>query len=224
MVQRRDVLKACLCWLPAAGVGPVIAQTGADALDLLAQFMRQVRSGRAQFVQVVTSASRQGQPPRSKTSSGTLEFQRPGRLRLVYRKPFEQTLVADGQTLWLHDPDLNQVTARRQSQVLGNTPAALLTSAADLQGLQADFQLRAEANRDGLQWVRATPKAADGQIQQALLGLRQTDKGPELVVIDVLDGLGQRSVLTFSALDINPTLASDTFVFRPPAGADLMRP
>jgi outer membrane lipoprotein carrier protein len=32
--------------------------------------------------------------------------------------------VADGQTLWLHDVDLNQVTARKQEQVLGSTPAA----------------------------------------------------------------------------------------------------
>ena len=224
MVLRRDVLKVCACWISAACLGPAQAQPATDGLELLGQFMRQVRSGRAQFVQVVTSVPRQGQPQRSKTSSGTLEFQRPGRLRLIYKKPFEQTLVADGQTLWLHDPDLNQVTARRQSQVLGNTPAALLTSVSDLQGLQADFQLRAEPFRDGLQWVRATPKLTDGQIQSALLGLRQTDKGPELVVVDVLDGLGQRSVLSFSSLEINPLLAPDTFVFRPPAGVDLVRP
>jgi outer membrane lipoprotein carrier protein len=37
--------------------------------------------------------------------------------------------VADGQTLWLHDVDLNQVTARKQAQVLGSTPAALIAAA-----------------------------------------------------------------------------------------------
>jgi outer membrane lipoprotein carrier protein len=224
MVRRRNLLQASVgCWY-LAGLGSAFAQGGSEALDLLAQFMRQVRSGRAQFVQVVTSIPRPGQAPRSKTSSGTLEFQRPGRLRMVYKKPFEQTLVADGQTLWLYDIDLHQVTARRQSQVLGNTPAALLTSAADLQGLQADFQLVAEPVRDGLQWVRAMPKVAEGQIQWALLGLRKTDKGPELAVIDVLDALGQRSVLTFSAQELNPALPAETFVFRPPAGVDLVRP
>ena len=45
-----------------------------------------------------------------------------------YRKPFEQTIVADGQTLWFYDVDLNQVTQRPQAQALGNTPAALLAS------------------------------------------------------------------------------------------------
>lgn len=224
MVQRRTLVLAGACSLFAISLCTARAQGSGEGLELLSQFMRQVRSGRAQFVQVVTPVPRQGQPQRSKTSSGTLEFQRPGRLRLVYTKPFEQTLVADGQTFWLHDPDLNQVTARRQSQVLGNTPAALLTSAADLQGLQADFQLVAEPSREGLHWVRATPKESQGQIQSALLGLRKTGKGSELVVIDVLDALGQRSVLTFSALDINPALPVETFVFRVPAGVDLVRP
>jgi outer membrane lipoprotein carrier protein len=44
---------------------------------------------------------------------------RPNRFRFHYRKPFEQTIVADGQTLWLHDVDLNQVTARKQAAGTG---------------------------------------------------------------------------------------------------------
>jgi outer membrane lipoprotein carrier protein len=196
----------------------------ADGLDLLTQFMKQARSGRAQFSQSVTSPSKAGQPPRVKTSSGSFEFQRPGKFRFDYRKPFVQVLVADGQTLWLHDVDLNQVTARKQAQVLGSTPAALLTAASDLEALKADFVFKAEADRDGLHWVSATPKVADGQIRAVLLGLRAADKGPELVVMDVQDSLGQRSVLTFSAFELNPVLSAQTFVFRMPPGVDVIRP
>jgi len=196
----------------------------AQGLELLSLFMKQVRSGQAAFTQVVTSPSRAGQPPRQKTSSGALAFHRPGQFRFVYKKPFAQTLVADGQNFWLHDVELNQITVRKQNQVLGGTPMALLTSAADLKALEADFQLRSEPVRDGLEWVRATPKAQDVQIQSLLAGLRQTDKGVELVVIDVQDSLGQRSVLTLSGLEINPTLSADTFVFRVPAGVEVLRP
>lgn len=191
---------------------------------LLGQFLQQVRSGRAQFTQVVTSLPRAGQPPRSRTSSGTLEFQRPGRFRFVYRKPFEQVLVADGQMLWLHDVDLNQVTARKQTQALGSTPLGLILSATDLAGLQAAFQLQPEPAREGLQWVRATPKASDGQFQHALAGLRQGDKGPELAVLEVLDSLGQRSVLTFSGFEANAVIRPEAFQFQVPAGADVIRP
>ena len=141
----------------------------ADSVDLLAQFMKQARSGRADFTQVVTSPTKAGQVTRTKTSSGRFEFQRPGKFRFDYRKPFLQTLVADGQTLWLHDVDLNQVTARPQSQVLGATPAALLTAASDLQALKADFQFTPEPAQEGLQWVRARSARSWSACVSALL-------------------------------------------------------
>lgn len=220
-ISRRLAWVAAL-WVLAGVAWPAWAH--ADGLEALSQFIQQTRSGRAQFTQVVTSPTRQGQPPRSKTSSGSFEFQRPGKFRFDYRKPFVQTLLADGQTLWMHDVDLNQVTARNQAQVLGSTPVALLTAATDLEGLKADFTFKAEPDREGLQWVRATPKKADGQIQSVLVGLRAADKGVSLAVLDVQDSLGQRSVLAFSAFELNPALPASSFVFKVPAGADVIRP
>jgi outer membrane lipoprotein carrier protein len=212
-----------LGWLWVCLLCP-LTQAQAQGVELMALFMKQVNSGRASFTQVVTSPSKAGQPPRQKTSSGSLEFHRPGQFRFVYKKPFAQTLLADGQNFWLHDVELNQITVRKQNQVLGGTPMALLTSAADVKALEADFQLRSEPAREGLEWVRATPKAQDGQIQSLLAGLRKTDKGVELLVIDVQDSLGQRSVLTLNGLELNPALGADTFVFRPPAGVEVIRP
>ena len=220
-ISRRLAWVAAL-WVLAGVAWPAWAH--ADGLEALSQFIQQTRSGRAQFTQVVTSPTRQGQPPRSKTSSGSFEFQRPGKFRFDYRKPFVQTLLADGQTLWMHEVDLNQVTARNQAQVLGSTPVALLTAATDLEGLKADFTFKAEPDREGLQWVRATPKKADGQIQSVLVGLRAADKGVSLAVLDVQDSLGQRSVLGFSAFELNPALPASSFVFKVPAGADVIRP
>ena len=219
MPSRRTILS----WAAAVPVLPA-AWAQSDGQALLGQFLQQVRSGRAQFSQVVSSPPRAGQPPRVRNSSGTLEFQRPGRFRFVYRKPFEQTLVADGQMLWLHDVDLNQVTARKQAQALGSTPLGLILSATDLGALQAAFQLQAEPARDGLQWVRATPRASESQIQHALAGLRAGDKGPELAVLEVLDSLGQRSVLSFTGFEVNATMRPETFHFQVPAGADVIRP
>src|SRR3954468_16038606 len=88
----------------------------AGAMESLENFVRTAKSGRAEFTQVVTAPPRDGQPARTKSSSGTFEFQRPSHFRFEYRKPFDQTIVADGQTLWLYDKDLNQVTQRRQAK------------------------------------------------------------------------------------------------------------
>ena len=199
----------------------------ADGLESLQSFVATVTSGRANFSQVVTAPAREGQAPRSKTSSGTFEFSRPNRFKFLYQKPFEQSIVADGQTLWLYDADLNQVTARKQSAVLGSTPAALIAAAPDLRALQADFTLAAAPEKDGLEWVVATPKAKDGQLQAVRVGFRAGDKTAakpaELAALEILDSFGQRSVLSFSKVEVNPSLPKDTFQFNPPKGADVIR-
>jgi len=199
----------------------------ADGLEALELFIRSAASGRAEFTQVVTSPPREGRSPRSKTSSGTFEFVRPHHFKFVYRKPFEQTIVADGQTLWLYDVDLNQVTARKQSSALGSTPAALIAAAPDLRSLQAEFTLAAAPDKDGLQWVLATPKAKDGQLQAVRVGFRTGEisgvKWSQLAALEILDSFGQRSLLNFSKLELNPTLPHNTFQFKPPQGADVIR-
>jgi outer membrane lipoprotein carrier protein len=192
----------------------------ADGLKSLEKFVSTVQSGRAEFTQAVTSPAKEGQAARVKTSSGSFEFARPNRFKFVYRKPFEQTIVGDGQTLWLFDVDLNQVTARKQADVLGSTPAALIASAPDLQALQTHFSLQAAPERDGLQWVQATPKVRDGALQSIRLGFADG----ALKVLEMTDNFAQRSVLTFKAMELNPKLGADAFVFTPPKGADVVRP
>jgi outer membrane lipoprotein carrier protein len=197
------------------------AQTAlADGLESLENFVKTVKTGRAEFTQVVTSPPKEGQAVRSKTSTGTFEFQRPSKFRFIYKKPFEQSIVADGQTLWLYDADLNQVTARKQSQVLGSTPAALIASAPDLRALQADFDLQPAADKDGMQWVVATPKTKDGQLQSVRIGFRA---GNELGALEIADSFGQKSVMSFAKVEVNPSIAGESFQFKPPVGADVVR-
>lgn len=191
----------------------------ADGLKSLDSFMASTQAGQAEFTQVVTSPAKDGKAARSKTSSGTFAFQRPGRFKFVYQKPFEQTIVADGQTLWLYDADLNQVTKRAQAQALGTTPAALLTSAPDLKALRAEFTLEAAPAQDGLEWVVARPKGKDGQLQSVRVGFA----GEQLAALDILDSFGQRSLIRFTGLHSNPALPATTFQFQPPAGADVLQ-
>lgn len=191
----------------------------ADGLKSLESFVKTVKSGRADFTQTVTAPPRDGQPSRAKTSSGTFAFQRPGKFKFDYQKPFAQAIVADGKTLWLYDADLNQVTQRTQAQALGSTPAALIAAAPDLRALQAEFALEAAPERDGLQWVKATPKSKDGQLQNVQIGFQ----GDALAALEILDSFGQRSVLMFSKVEVNPALPAGAFSFKVPAGADVVK-
>jgi len=205
----------------------VLAQTSTDALDALGQFLKQSNSGRAQFTQVVSSPARADQAPRRKTSSGTFEFQKPQQFRFAYQKPFVQTMVSDGQLLWWYDADLNQVTVRKQSQLLGQTPAAFIASSGDLKALQAEFNLKAEPDAEGLQWVNATPKQSEGALQIIRVGLKPATSAttpPVLAVLEIVDGLGQSSRLSFQNCEVNLKLPADTFQFKTPTGAQVIRP
>lgn len=182
----------------------------ADAVDRLREFVRDARSGRATFTQTVTPAD----GSRAKVSSGTFEFTRPDRFRFDYLKPYPQSIVADGQKVWMHDPDLNQVTVRKVDQALGATPAALLAG----NTLERDFTLSAQPARDGLDWARATPKAADGGFQWIAVGFR----GAQMASIEILDRFGQRTRLVLDTMTPNAALAPERFRFVPPAGADVL--
>lgn len=199
----------------------------ATGLQDLENFVLTVKTGKAEFTQVVTSPAKEGQAPRVKTSSGQFEFSRPGRFRFDYAKPFAQTIVADGQTLWLFDQDLNQVTARKQSQVLGSTAAALIAAAADVQALQADFVLTDAPEKEGLHWVTAMPKSKDSQLQLVRVGFKvvlgSAAQTGTLNVLEILDSFGQRSVLTFKQFQVNPVLPVKAFEFKAPLGADVIK-
>lgn len=184
----------------------------ADAVDALRAFVRDVKTGRANFTQTVSSPD----GVRKKTSSGSFEFARPNRFRFAYSKPFEQLIVADGQKVWLHDVDLNQVTVRALDQALGATPAALLAGGA----LDQDFTLTALPARDGLDWVQALPKAKDAGVTQLRVGFR----GPTLAALEIVDAFGQRSLLQFSQVEQGVALPAERFRFTPPAGADVVGP
>ena len=182
----------------------------ADAVDTLKDFIRDVKTGRAQFTQTVTSPDGAKKRP----SSGSFEFARPNRFRFAYVKPFEQLIVADGNKVWIYDADLNQASSRKFSSALGATPAALLAGGS----LDQDFDLAPLPAKDGLDWAQATPKLKDGAFKTVRIGFR----GKDLAAVEIVDAFDQRSLLQFSQFASGMRFPDDTFRFSPPAGADLI--
>ena len=207
----RQPMKRCR-FLLAGLLAGLLVSTGAhaDPVDTLREFARDVKSGRANFSQTVSSPD----GAKKKTSSGSFEFSRPNRFRFAYSKPFEQLIVSDGQKVWLHDIDLNQVSVRLLDQALGSTPAALLAGGA----LERDFELSVLPARDGLEWVLAKPRLKDGTVAELRVGFR----GKDLAALELVDAFGQRSVLLFSAVQQGVAVPAERFRFVPPAGADVI--
>ena len=191
-----------------AALAVASAAASATPTDDLRDFVKSVKTGRSSFTQTVTSPE-----GKQKTSTGSFEFSRPNRFRFVYDKPYAQTVVGDGSKVWIYDPDLNQVSSRKMGDALGTTPAALLVST----NIDQAFTLADQPDKDGLQWVQASPKQAEGTIRWLKLGFRNH----ALAKLEIADSFGQDSMLVFTSFQPNAALPADTFVFTPPKGADV---
>jgi outer membrane lipoprotein carrier protein len=198
-----------LIFAACAAIG--VASVHANGLDDFLAFNASTKTATARFEQQVYD--RAGKVV--DRSSGTFAFARPGKFRWAYEKPYKQLLVADGTKLWIHDPDLNQVTVKRMDAAISSTPAALLAGKDDITRL---FTLRDAGSADGLDWVEASPKSPDTGFERVRLGL----DGKVLVAMELNDQLGGRSMLRFTQMKPNARIPADAFAFSPPAGADVL--
>jgi outer membrane lipoprotein carrier protein len=189
---------------------PLLAWAG--GLEKLDRFVASTASARAEFQQTVLDAK----GTTVQQARGTMEFQRPGRFRWTYVKPYEQLIVGDGEKLWIYDRDLKQVTVRSLGEALGATPAALLAGSNDL---HASFHLKEGGKGQGLEWVEATPKARETPFQRIRMGF---DGAGTLVAMELEDGLGQTTAFRFSNLQRNPAIDPARFRFAPPPGTDVI--
>jgi outer membrane lipoprotein carrier protein len=148
-------------------------------------------------------------------SRGELLLSRPGKFRWSVEKPYRQLVVGDGERVWIHDEDLDQVVVRRMGQALGSTPAALLAGREDV---EKAFRWRELGPADGLDWLEAVPVGPDATFTQIRLGF----DGRALAALALTDTFGQTTRVDFGAMERNPTLPPDAFRFVPPKGASVI--
>lgn len=202
-MKHRLFLLAALCF-------PLLAQAG--AVDSLKQFLDNTRSFRAEFSQSVLSKS--GRKPQN--SAGKLAFQKPGKFRWDVERPYPQLMVGDGKKVWIHDPELEQVTVKKMDQALGATPAALLSGSSDI---LKNFNLSEGGSSEGLEWAEARPKSQEASFDRVRLGFAPDG---QLKAMEMFDNFGQSTTLRFHQPERNPALPASLFQFTPPKGADVI--
>src|SRR5690606_4246376 len=120
--------------------------------------------------------------------------------------------------IWLYDADLEQVTVRKLDVALSSTPAMLLSGEGTLTD---NFEVTDAEERSGVLWVRMQPKRNDTDFKSVSLGFAGA-RAQNLRYMELADKLGQTTLLEFSNLVRNPTLDPSLFVFKVPAGADVI--
>lgn len=148
-------------------------------------------------------------------SEGTFYLQRPGRFRWEYRAPMEQVIVADGDRVWLHDIELDQISHQSQSSALDGTPAQLLASN---EPIDRHFEIVTWDPGDGRDWVELQPKKADGQVTRIRIGFI----GEALDTLLMEDSFGQITRFSFLDTKRNPKLDAKLFKLDRPIGGDFL--
>ncbi len=183
----------------------------AAGLQRFSEFINETLTARGEFEQKIFDRNRK----LLQESRGTLAFSRPGKFRWSYVKPYAQLIVGDGSKVWIYDEDLKQVTVKKLDQALGSTPAALL--AGNNEAMRA-FNLSDRGEKDGLEWLEALPRDKESGFERIRMGFNSSG----LKVMELVDSLGQTTVLRFASLERNPRLDPGLFRFSPPKGADVI--
>ena len=148
-------------------------------------------------------------------SQGRIALAVPRQFRWEYETPFPQLIVADGTRVWIYDPDLEQVQVRAQDAEEQRSPLSALT---DPDELERQFILSDGGHHEGLDWVTLEPRGEDAGFSSGRLGFAQG----QLLRMDMLDSLGQRTRIEFSGWKRNPAFDPGTFRFVPPPGVDVI--
>src|SRR6266540_1661015 len=201
--------------LAGASLGILLALAASEArassLEGFSEFISETLTARGEFEQKIFDHNRK----LLQESRGVLAFSRPGKFRWTYVKPYAQLIVGDGSKVWIYDEDLKQVTVKKLDQALGSTPAALL--AGNNEALRA-FKLSDRGAKDGLEWLEALPRDKESNFEKISMGFGSSG----LEVMELVDTLGQTTVLRFASLERNPRLDPGLFRFSPPKGADVI--
>lgn len=190
------------------GLSPVYA---AEDFARLTDFTDNLDSFTSNFEQTLYDAD--SHP--LKTSTGSIALKRPGRFVWQYETPDPQTIVSDGEKVWLYDIELEQVTVSPLTERASGTPLSLLMGGTPL---EESFVIKTLGEAEGIVWFELTPKSADTDFEQIFLGLNESG----LAVMELRDSFDQATQIRFNEFQSGVTLDDERFLFVPPDGVDVI--
>jgi outer membrane lipoprotein carrier protein len=206
----------------AAAAAPVTSAAPRLALKEVVERVQKRYDGakdfRARFNQTLTNAAF----GRKRSSAGEVLLKKPGRMRWNYAQPEPKMYLADGNTLWLFEPEDKQ--AFKQDLKSSQLPAAL----AFLSGqgkLSAEFDItladaKTPYGTPGDYRLSLSPKTPQAQVKTILFVVDpKTFDVRESVITDQQANIND---LLFSDIRTNTNLPDATFRWAPPAGVRLI--
>jgi len=193
---------------------PAAALDVAAVVEGIQNFYAEAQDFQAAFTQTYTYQIYD----RKQVSNGTVFFKKPGRMRWDYQKPTPKVFVADGQTLWVYEPEESQVF--RSDLKNAQVPAALSFMSGEGK-LSDEFEAKLLASKDPSRLrVELIPRKHAGDYKSLILEVDSTTFAVRAST--VVDPVGNTNHLVFGAVKTNQNLPDKGFVFSPPAGVKVI--
>ena len=150
---------------------------------------------------------------------GFMQVAKPGKLRWKTEGIYEQLVVSDGQSLWIYDADLEQVSIKNMDNRLSETPALLLGG--DISAIDDDFIISQLPSDSQLLYV-LQPKDTSQLFDSLELTFNSLHKDQPLTEMVIRDASGQVTLISFNNVSNNPKLDDTLFTFDIPKGVDVI--
>jgi len=150
------------------------------------------------------------------SSSGRFLMKRPDRFRWQIMTPYEQTIIADGKSIWSVDVDLEQVTVTDLENNLVNSPIMLLSRKGNQ--LEDYFSVHKQESDSEMEIFLLQPIDYSSNFEKVQLGFIDGI----LNLIELYDSLGQVTIVTMTNIRNNPVISDDFFIYQQNPDFDLI--
>jgi len=181
----------------------------ANILQLIQAQYQSILSFSGHFTQASFRANSKTSPKKAK---GEVSYKRPGKMRWMYAPPEDQLLVTNGDTLWLYDTLLENVTIQKLEKLTNGTALSFLLGLGDL---NKDFKLRKVSkpllkSPQGL-IVELEPNKET--VNLSFIQLEVDSKNYNLRKIALMDHQGNYRTIALESMIYNLTLEDKFFEF-----------
>lgn len=154
------------------------------------------------------------------TASGTMMVRQPGKMRWEYRVPEAQTIITDGNDLWVYRPEENQVLVGKAPALFGDGKGAGFLS--DIKTVRKSFQISLETAEDPLlHRLKLVPNRSTVDLMAVQLDIaRQTF---DLVRITTFNVYGDETRIELKNINFDNPPPAALFRFDVPEGADVLQ-
>ncbi len=175
------------------------------------------RYNRARTMQMQFEQTQSGQGQISRTESGEVSIQKPGRMRWEYARPAGKFFLTDGKFAYYYSPNSKQVSRSKIKEADDlRAPLAFMIGQLDFQRDFKEFRTTPEGASTYIAAIPKSPRAPYTQVDF----LVTPDFRIEMLRVTGQDGSVMRYRL--SGEKSNPVLPASTFQFVKPDGAELV--